>query len=789
MPKHYILRGYQHRNAATLTAPESYWYQYLALLYGVGGGKTLTSLVIARLRWELDSTLAILVITTQTNIAKQFIAYADCTFEFDGRTHPFPRSHTSSSASGEELRSYLSTRGNRDGKMVVTHSTTLLNCEAEIRETLRSGRPVLVIIDEGHHSPELTEEQQDELRFAPFIQQLQREYEKLRCLKLTGTPYRTDNRTVLDKDTLICSMRLVELMRDGYAPGTVVTDSVQVPDDLDEALECLVQKWIADGRPTVVIRIKHHADIVPGLLRAFQRVGATVINTTGPAGDLALTDAVERDERGLLPRGAVFLAKGRMIEGANVRTLTHVYFWGAPKSMVVLEQLLGRAMRLRVTGDRITPDGDYEPLPHVLREWVEKSKVTFFFGRSLEDAVADHARLLLRAVLFLSTFASPSWITRQLVGIKDGIPTAPKDDEQSSSEVPTDGNSAPPPSSHGSAIDQCKLALALEVIGSFLRIKYQPRIHPRSLIQIDDRPEAFVPHIHKWYLETPEMREDNDAELTSQDIADALRYRNGVVADRRELRSSKTRTAEEDVLRDVLDDLAPAFHEERYFGSEYRLDHASVDFWAVVIGAGVFQRIDGQPKTEDEIYDRVVHFEKRNGRCPDLEDEDPIPSRPVPFARYQERRRRSGFHGDWAEFVCSRKASSLGSDLREDLRDALGFASSSKVQSQGKDKGIKEIRAGGLREGLVVAQYYAEEIWVGGHCEIQYPRSVEPFEFLEILRQARKAYPTNRELENLKSVYRERGFNGLTALLGASTHAQAILAPENRRLPEAPRHN
>jgi hypothetical protein len=762
----YRLRGYQYDHVVKMTASESHHYRVMALIYGVGGGKTLTSLALASVWLDAEPNLALVVAVPQTAIAEQVINYAGHHFEFEGGTHRLPLSYTRRSATGHQVRSYLSTEGNRDKRMIVTHSSTLLHCEQEIRATLLAGRPMVFVIDEAHHSPEVGEEADpDDLKFANFIGQISRTHAHVRILKLTGTPYRFDNLQVLDDNTLVCSKRLIELMRDGYAPSTVLTDDVTLPANLEEAVARIVQKWIDDGRPTVVIRVKPPLSVMPALLAAFARVNASVVDTTGPHGAKPLLEAIKRDDENRLERGTVFIAKGRFTEGVNIRTLTHAYFWGIPQSMTVLEQFLGRAMRMRFLGERLDLSKPIEPIPNVLPEWAVKSKVTLFFSETEGDTPVDHARLLLRAVLFLSTFSNPSWVVKQLFGANDGAPT------HRGEATPVDGSAPHDEGADGAEsveiLDQRKLALAIEMIEAYQDIEWRPRKHPLNAIDIKTHPAIFSAPIYDWYKSHPALRLENDPVLDYSDIQDALNHWAKVLEERDRAKARKRASSlDDDLMQGVLADLAPAFREDTYEDNHYALGSENMNYWAERLNRELLERIDGQPKTEDEIYERVLIFCRSTGRWPHrkLKDEDQTPKKPVPFSHYNEILKRQGRPG-LIELICMRQEK----DLSAAVRDLLAIAAT--LGEYTEDRALNM-----LREQSVVGRYYAEPLLAGGLCGISYPLGGDPLEMLALLTSLLKKYKSRTKMEVIKSVYRDEGLDGVRARLGAITHGQTDLA-------------
>lgn len=252
----------------------------------------------------------------------------------------------------------------------------------------------------------------------------------------TATP-----KDILHEGVKVFQIPLVELMENRCAPSAIVSRFVDtglaadvdattgheparyVPkvvndDQMLQALQTMVESWLADGRPKLIVRIKPtrssatNARLLLLARQMFQDVGARVLairnsrdESEEAFGDSEkLTEALGK-ERSLKNYSEstcdVFVTMNTMIEGADWPLCSHVYLWGVPDSYPTILQILGRAMRSRTS---------IEGYPAA---WVETSKIVFFVGGvSSGDALNANGRHMLVVGCSLASYSVGSqWST------------------------------------------------------------------------------------------------------------------------------------------------------------------------------------------------------------------------------------------------------------------------------------------------------------------------------------------------------------------------------------------
>lgn len=768
-------RKYQDADLRALLAGD---YRTAAIVYGVGGGKTPTGLILGHL-WLLDGTcMYMIVVTTQRAIARQFTSYSDPTnkfggkFRFDGQVHSFPKAIVNRNASGKQLRDYLA-RDNPERKMVVVCGAALLNEVESLEQAMREGKRILLIIDEGHHAHDTDVDDRtdasyvDDTELSKALDRLRRQGAELRLVKLTGTPYRSDNKPVVDQVEFRCNMRLITLMQEGYAPKQVLTQYRQIKGDYRAAATQLAAQWIEDGRPSVVIRIKPrnksiNKATVKAIMKAFAELpgapSATVYDTTLEEGADRLGEALEKNEHGALEKHAVFITINRMVEGVDVQTLTHAYFWGVPRSMLVIEQILGRILRLRI-------DAKDKPIPGCPAEWAMKSKAVFFFGNSFDrdedEDEFDYTRLVLRALVFMSTFEHPAWLNRQILGIDDGVPCRLALLEPQET------------------VEQEQLVLAKEMLACF-KHAWDERIGQHAALSwsMVHTPKKFVTAFVEWYkTKGIRLRRKDDPILSDGLLQFALYHqrRESLTPEGRAKLHQALERMDDPMVRDVFDELAPGFRADYYRDGFFRMDGDGAED----VGGGfvkkMTERLEGSPKTPDELLSRIEIFRLVHGRWPDTSDVDPGPSKTLKYSYYTPLLRAHGY-ASLDEFICLTR-----SNPREQLLEAWDYARSA-GRGQVKE-GLERLRRDGASRGNPFSELFAEQIMLGavrlgwrsppvplkGDAQ-QIQLSIQAL--LSTLKGLRAQYATTAGLDVVKKTYRSRDFEGVRALVNGQAAAE-----------------
>lgn len=418
-----------------------------AVLYGTAGGKTLTSLAILG-RYFAEKTHDFYLITAPRDaILNQFEREASTT-------------QVVSTSSGEvilpklvrlythsDFTHWLSRR--ETGEVgLVTHGI-LRDSQEEVAAVLRGGRRGLLVSDEAHRTYILKGEQaqdQDEQKLSSalfYLTSLGLDQEKL-----SGTAYRSDvSEQVVDFDAEdYVQVSVPELMLMGFCPTSIVSEVIPVdcegtsdkateyvPEQIEAAAEAILEAWQKDGCPGSIVRIKHHNQfwnqeagrILTEAFEPFVRSGQIrkVVNAIGED-DSDLNTALEEEAR-LIKEGVpydqikyVIIAIHRATEGINSPTATHGYCFGVPTVVQIIEQFIGRFLRLKYN---LNEEGVQEgPIcPGFDERWIDQVKISFVLAR-INDVDRKHAETLLKTILFMDSFKDIK-LLRRLLELNDGF--------------------------------------------------------------------------------------------------------------------------------------------------------------------------------------------------------------------------------------------------------------------------------------------------------------------------------------------------------------------------------
>ena len=414
------------------------------LLYAsaMGSGKSLMACWIAAYLCPTTFTHVVIVVPSR-GIRQQFLSLSDNNVVWSGGSLTLPTITRKAAKSGKEaLRQYLTDYNPTREFLVVTHNVfrAIWQNIRGLVENLGPGK-VLLIADEGHHIPYA---EQDESR-DPLndIGLATHECEALgvRVMKLTATAFRTDGTPIIGAGYETIERSTADLMIDGYAPQELLFDIITVPGgsisegvgenaviampaDEKAGCEMVVNDWVKDGRPLGVVRIrcstKKENDARVEMFRAaFAKHGAGwVLEAVGKHAKeyeelIRLIHSVTPPCYDELPD--VLLCIRRADEGLDVPAISHVYFWGVPRSLGSIIQVTGRAMRGRVDANG-NPKVKGFPANS---KWLTASKVVFVMG-PVDEVERKYRQFLIETCLFMSTYREVS-LLGALARLRDNL--------------------------------------------------------------------------------------------------------------------------------------------------------------------------------------------------------------------------------------------------------------------------------------------------------------------------------------------------------------------------------
>lgn len=434
------LREYQAEDHQRLVQEALRDSRDLAILYGTAGGKTIEALAVLASLVAAKSHDFYMVTAPTAAILEQFEGHNQNTIRTLSGDVAVPK--LVQCRTQIEFTHWLSRRDFHEVALV-THAI-LRECYRGVVELLREGLRGFMVSDEAHRTFIICDPDKDTQKLSRVVNMLTDL--GLRQAKCTGTAYRASPaEKVIDFDPVtgdFCVSRTLPwLMLNGYCPGEIKSEILEVdceglsddedlyvPEQVERAAEAITTAWIRDGRPGAIVRIKHsnvewNQRAVTALIDAFHKAGGgysrsiKVINAVGEDSK-ELTDALKEEKR-LLKAGAsyeeikhVIIAIHRATEGIDSPIVTHVYSFGVPTVINVLEQFIGRSMRLKFSEQGAMCPGFDE-------RWINCAKVTLVVAR-MKDTNFEHAATLLKAALFMDSLKDIALI-RRLLDIKDGF--------------------------------------------------------------------------------------------------------------------------------------------------------------------------------------------------------------------------------------------------------------------------------------------------------------------------------------------------------------------------------
>jgi hypothetical protein len=405
------------------------------LRYCVGSGKTLIALTTAALlmvvRRKIDR---VLFLAPSTGILTQTVAYGGT--EIVGHvTIPQFQFREDRKDVGEYLNAFLQVDdGNAYGTKSAApfHATTYdaFRESSLAQELVRSlGDRILIIVDEAHHAP--CGDNKEATRIAQAI-------EGHRMVLRIGGTGRSDGQAIPGR---LVERSLPQHMIEDYTPQPLQvevievegganeeaedTDFFGVPENYQAAITRILDHHEQEGYPRAILRVKASPDkqrtgsIVEACCDLLKARGLTFVNGTGPDGDVPLSEYLAKegcnftDSRACYQNLEAFLLLVRRAdEGLDLVSRSHLYIFGIPRSLELLEQLMGRVLRLRRHHKDRTPLFDGYP-----ERWLDQSKIVFVVPRHRQDEVS---RVLLQATMYISDLSSEVETIREL-RVKDGF--------------------------------------------------------------------------------------------------------------------------------------------------------------------------------------------------------------------------------------------------------------------------------------------------------------------------------------------------------------------------------
>lgn len=332
-----------------------------------GAGKSSVS-VLSALYSGFDH---ITVMTPSTSISSGFERMSGDTWTLDGLDCPditIPKIHKldAKSSSVDSVRTRLSRHlgTTRPNELVVAHYSTL----GDVLDSNPDLTGKILIPDESHHTDEV-----DDPVGSTWSHPIKKWVELGGIVLHTSATPRRFNIPCVE-------WTLLDMMIAGLAPQNILAGTVVVnSDNWPYIAQRVRRRWEEDGRPATYIRVPSSLDekvnkkAVEALVEAFRDSGVEVIDTTYKEGGVALEKALNtsKEETDYLKLPRVFIAIQRMGEGTDVPWLHNFYCIGIPKSVVAMDQGIGRLTRTKYK------EGSprYQNYPE---EWLNKIQAVFF---------------------------------------------------------------------------------------------------------------------------------------------------------------------------------------------------------------------------------------------------------------------------------------------------------------------------------------------------------------------------------------------------------------------------
>lgn len=373
------------------------------LLMVMGSGKSLVALGIASL-WATRGTI---VLTPQNSISKSWCKYKGTWHHsLTGAPGTLDLPEIQLPPKGDRVGTRLTQWMSQDKNNAFTvfynvFVQLFMSLKEEDRQKWAQGR--VLILDEAHHASEDVDEEGApvESRNWPRVRKAWREAGGA-LIVLTATPSKAD----LDMEPRPFVWSLFNQMQHGKAPR-----DIQVSNHCtDEPLKEMVRQWKRDGKPATVIRVLNQRNAVKNeraftkIVEAFQKEGVEVVSTRGDGGGEALNEVIDQYDQDVqngvqpdytkYPR--IFVAMGRLTEGADLPWISHVYFYGVGSSPLAFDQASGRAFRCKLGEDGAPLWQNYP------EQWLDAAKVSLYYTREEFEASTFWAHVAVRMIRYVA---------------------------------------------------------------------------------------------------------------------------------------------------------------------------------------------------------------------------------------------------------------------------------------------------------------------------------------------------------------------------------------------------
>jgi hypothetical protein len=420
----------------------------------VGSGKTLISLVAAMVLLKERVVDRVLFIAPTSGIVSQTRAgYSGTLVDFGAGVEVFPRfyGHETEwdvrSEGKDALIHFLETdAGNAYGTenarpIFVDTYNCFRDSEQAQKEAQRLGSRLLIIVDEAQHAPGAEDSEDDRTN---KIARVLINYELI--LRMGGTD-RPDRQDIPGHRV---ARPLGLHMSEGFTPhplevqvlevegsgdeDTPTDDFFGVPKNQTAAIQTILAHHEREGCPKAILRIKasgnqnRHQNIVSACRRTIEERGRSYVDGTDAAGDDGSVNLnrylSEKEGASTSGRRAPYsdledflLVLRRGDEGIDPVSRSHLYILGVPRSPELLEQLIGRVLRLRIDHETKQPKIAGYP-----ERWLTTSKVVFVVPKEQSEAVTH---LVLGSTLYISALSKDVALMREL-RIDDGFGGRPE---------------------------------------------------------------------------------------------------------------------------------------------------------------------------------------------------------------------------------------------------------------------------------------------------------------------------------------------------------------------------
>lgn len=642
-------RDYQHRDIEALWEPS----KVMNIIYGTGLGKTFVALALASLWHKRGRFKHVILVTTTTALQQQFQEYARRRYRFRGEIHEILPIEIGTAST---LKAYLQVACSSRA-MVVTYQV-MIAVEAEIHRLIALGtiRPddILIVLDEGHRVFNPLIESADEEDVSAEIRQKSSRaaYGFRRAgisqLRLTATPFRTDNQVVVPKEEVrTVRFNIASAMMSGWAPlhfvsrvisvpGQVDEDdsvSVHLPKDLTAAIARIRTEWDTLGQPFGVIRVKPGS--TPGWVQRKQQIDEELHRVFADTSFFSIIDRKRQAEfQSLLEQEAkhppveeltrMFTAIHKFTEGVDSPSRAFGVHFGVPRSIVVWQQFAGRCLRLRLrTKDEFPPDSSAPPLfPGYDPAWVNRSMILHVVA-GLDDPTAasfTHCRHLLQTILYAEAFQEVAFI-RDLFRIDDGMGPS-RQGFHEEEEGPGPG--------HFPILDQAAKAQASRLVHLAMEDWNRTRDELDHVTLGTQRQivQNYLETASEDFLEPPDFQgSDWSKELQaaiSRALLESRKHLHGTLKQR--IREGQLKgLVPDDTLEEAYESVLDEFKGDTQVdgpSSTHQLLGKQYAYYGEVLRKKVRNKTTATTTPPDEIRQRVLRFRDQHGRYPSLDDTD-----------------------------------------------------------------------------------------------------------------------------------------------------------------------